>query len=184
MDSSSKIRIMHIVQSPGGVHKYLQLLLAHLDSRYYENILICAHDYPVKDYEAIINQIEQVKMYRTISCNDLCALLKIRRLIKKYTPDIIYCHSSKGGALGRLASIGIKGKAKIIYNPHGWSFNMKCSRVKRIFFTFVERYLARLTDRIVVISKAEKITALKRKICAENKIILIYNGIYITHFIN
>ncbi len=37
-------------------------------------------------------------------------------------PDVIYMHSSKAGALGRLADIGFKNI--VLYNPHGWAFNM------------------------------------------------------------
>ena len=33
---------------------------------------------------------------------------KVRKLIKKYVPDIVYAHSSKAGALARIADIGIK----------------------------------------------------------------------------
>lgn len=43
-------------------------------------------------------------------------------IYKKYMPDVIYMHSSKAGALGRLADIGFKNI--VLYNPHGWAFNM------------------------------------------------------------
>ena len=57
-------------------------------------------------------------MHREIGMNDLSAAAKIRKLIKKYDPDIVYTHSSKTGAIGRLADIGLYNRC--IYNPHGW----------------------------------------------------------------
>lgn len=64
--------------------------------------------------------------------SDLKAILHVRKLIKKYKPDIIYCHSSKAGAIGRIADLGIRNK--IIYNPHGWAFNMECGNKKKMLY--------------------------------------------------
>lgn len=75
---------------------------------------------------------EQVEMTRAIGSNDLKAIRKVRKLLKKYTPDIVYAHSSKAGAIARIADLGLKNH--LIYNPHGWAFNMKCSETKRRLF--------------------------------------------------
>lgn len=102
-------------------------------------------------------------------------VLKLRRLIKKYNPDILYMHSSKAGAWGRIASLGIKHVR--IYNPHGWAFNMRCSSLKRNIYAFIERMLAPLCVKIVAISDYEKQSAMERHICREDKIQVIFNGI-------
>jgi hypothetical protein len=51
------------------------------------------------------------------------AIKEIRHKVKGAKPDIVYCHSSFAGALGRIAVIGLP--CKVVYNPHGWAFNMR-----------------------------------------------------------
>ncbi|MDR2406596.1 MAG: glycosyltransferase family 4 protein [Bacteroidales bacterium] len=169
---------MHIVQSGGGVHRYLSMLLSNVNKDLFKNILVCSQNYNMEDYRCITDEIEQITMCREISLvKDLTAIRKIRHFINLYNPDIVYCHSSKGGALGRLATLGIKNKPKIIYTPHGWSFNMRVSKFKRTIYIFIEKLLARYTDYIIAVSEAEKTSALSNKICKENQMKLIYSGV-------
>ena len=74
-----------------------------------------------------------VRMTRAIGSNDLKAIKAVRALIKKYNPDIVYAHSSKAGAITRVADIGLKNHC--VYNPHGWAFNMRCSAKKKVMYT-------------------------------------------------
>ena len=50
-------------------------------------------------------------------------------------------------------------------------------KLKARIFCFIEKFLALFTDKIVCISKAEKQSAIKTKICKEQKLALIQNGI-------
>lgn len=170
-----KIRIMHVAQSSGGVARYIQMLLKYLDKSMFENILIASHDYNKDDFCNLVNFFEQINMNRSICVNDIKAITGVRRLIKKYKPDIIYAHSSKAGAVTRIADLGIYNKC--IYNPHGWSFNMRCSKKKQIVYSTIEKMLAPLADFIVCISEAEKKSALDKKICLDKKIQVIINGV-------
>ena len=118
-----RIKIVHIVQAAGGVDRHLKMLFKYMDSTLFENILISSDDFNADDYDKLVDEFVYVKMYREISINDLKAAIKIRELIKKYDPDIIYTHSSKAGAIGRIAGIGFHNRC--IYNPHDWAFNIK-----------------------------------------------------------
>lgn len=169
------IKIMHVAQAAGGVDHYIRMLLKYLDAEIFENILICSQDYNVSDYDGLVSGLEQLDMYRSIGINDFMAVFRIRKLIKKYQPDILYAHSSKAGAIVRLANIGLK--KKCIYNPHGWAFNMKCSRKKQILYIAIEKILSFFCDKIICISDAEKESALKNRICKKDKLQVIYNGI-------
>lgn len=176
MDKRTKIRIMHIAQAAGGVDRYIRMLLKYMNNERYENILICSQDYKEKDYGENVIFFEQIEMCRDIKMiSDCKAVRAIRKLIRKYQPDIVYVHSSKAGALGRMANIGIKNIC--IYNPHGWAFNMRCSAKKQRIYTIIERGTAFLCDKIVCISPEEKRSALKQKICSENKLHTIVNGV-------
>lgn len=177
-----KIRILHIAQSAGGVDRYIRMLLKYLDKNKFENILVCSQDYNQADYRNLVIEFEQIEMLREISARDILAIKKVRKLIKKYSPDIVYAHSSKAGAITRIANIGLNNYC--IYNPHGWAFNMKCSAYKKYIYVLIEKVLSIFCERIICISESEKKSALKKHICKENKIQVIYNGIDIEEYDN
>lgn len=177
-----KIRILHIAQAAGGVDRYIRMLLKYLDKEKFENILVCSQDFREEDYKNLVDFFEQVKMDRAIGSNDLKAIGEVRRLIKRYNPDIVYAHSSKAGAIARVADIGLKNHC--LYNPHGWAFNMRCSAKKKAMYTAIEKIAAPFCDKIICISDAEKQSALDKKICREDKLQVIFNGVDIEAYEN
>lgn len=179
---NKKIRIMHVAQAAGGVDRYIRMLLKYLDKEKFENVLVCSQDYYEEDYRGLVDFFEQVEMTRAIGGNDLKAIKEVRTLIKKYNPDIVYAHSSKAGAIARIANIGLKNFC--VYNPHGWAFNMRCSRKKKAIYTAIEKIAAPFCDRIICISDAEKFSALNNKICKKDKLQVIFNGVDIESYDN
>jgi len=180
INSDNKKRIMFVAQAPGGVDRYLRSLLKYLDRSKYEIVMVCSQDFNREDYEKLSDYYECVTMNRAIGFNDFSATVKVRKLIENYKPDIVYAHSSKAGAIARLANL--TKKCKCIYNPHGWAFNMKTSSFRKKLYLFTERFLARFCDLIICISEAEKRSALENRICEEDKLTVIYNGIDIVEY--
>ena len=178
----NKIRILHVAQAAGGVDCYIRMLLKYLDKDKFENILVCSQDFHEEDYKGLVDSFEQIEMNRAIGDHDLKAIKKIRALIKRYNPDIVYAHSSKAGAIARVADMGLKNYC--IYNPHGWAFNMRCSAKKTAMYTAIERVAAPFCDKIICISDAEKQSALDKKICREDKLQVIFNGVDIEAYEN
>lgn len=178
----NKIRILHVAQAAGGVDRYIRMLLKYLDKEKFENILVCSQDFHKEDYRDLVDSFEQVEMTRAIGSSDLKAIKEVRALIKKYNPDIIYAHSSKAGAITRVADIGLKNHC--VYNPHGWAFNMRCSAKKKAMYTAIEKIAAPFCDKIICISDAEKQSALDKKICREDKLQVIFNGVDIESYEN
>lgn len=181
-EMKDKIRILHIAQAAGGVDRYIRMLLKYLDRKVFENILVCSQDFCKQDYKGLVDFFEQIEMTRTIGGNDLKAIKEVRNLIKKYNPDIVYAHSSKAGAIARVADIGLKNCC--VYNPHGWAFNMRCSAKKKMMYTVIEKVAALFCDKIICISDAEKKSALDKKICREDKLQVIFNGVDIEAYEN
>lgn len=173
-----KKRIMYITQANGGVAKYLEMLFKYMDGSKYEQILVYPTEYNEEKYKFnnIVDSIEFVNMCREINVvKDIKSIIQINKLIKKYNPDLIYVQSSKGGALGRIANIITR--KPIIYNAHGWAFNMEITSLKKSLYKTIEAILSKVTDCIVAISEQEKKSALLNKICKEEKIKVIFNGI-------
>ncbi len=167
---------MHIAQCAGGVDKYLQMLLANMDRNAFKHILVCSHDYSAEDYKGIVDEFIQIDMCNALSLSkDGKAIAEVRKLIKSLSPDIIYCHSSKAGGIGRIANLGIG--VPLVYNAHGWAFSMKGSKVKRFIYLVIERLLARLTTQIVTISNDEKQIAVQYHVAKPERIKTIFNGI-------
>lgn len=178
----NKIRILHVAQAAGGVDRYIRMLLKYLDKDKFENILVCSQDFHKEDYNDLVDYFEQIEMTRAIGWSDLKAIKAFRKLIRKYSPDIVYAHSSKAGAIARVADIGLKNHC--VYNPHGWAFNMRCSARKKAMYMAIERAAAPFCDKIICISDAEKQSALDKKICRDDKLQVIFNGVDIEAYEN
>lgn len=104
----NKIRLLHIAQCAGGVDCYLRMLLAHMDKKCFMQILICSPDYSEDKYQDLVEEFIQIEMCNSLSfVKDTKAIRKVRELIKHFRPDVIYCHSSKAGGIGRIANMGI-----------------------------------------------------------------------------
>ena len=109
--------------------------------------------------------------------NDLRALFALYRIIRKGRFDIVHCHSTKAGLLGRIAAWLAK-TPKIYFTIHGWSFyNVgEYGHIKHLLI-FFEKMLAKITDMIICVSINDKIEGINKKIAYENKFTVIHNGI-------
>lgn len=171
-----KIRLFHVVQCAGGVDCYLRMLLAHMDKNRFMQILICSPDYSEDKYQGLVEEFIQIEMCNSLSfIKDIKAIRKVHELIKHFHPDIIYCHSSKAGGIARIANIGIG--IPIIYNPHGWAFNMKGAKLKSFVYLWIERLLSPLTTYYITISNYEKLSAIQNHVAKADKVKVIFNGI-------
>lgn len=173
---NKRIRVLHVAEAAGGVERYLQTLFKYSDKEQVENILVCSQNYDYEKFKRLADRVIVLKMAHQINpSSDIKVEKALRRIIKQLKPDIVYAHSSKAGALARIADLGLKNK--VIYNPHGWAFNMQQSAKKKEMYKWVEEISAHFCDKIVCISDAEKESALREKICKPSKLQVIYNGI-------
>ncbi|WP_288557290.1 glycosyltransferase family 4 protein [uncultured Lactobacillus sp.] len=170
-----KIRVLHVAEAAGGVERYLETLFKYSKDKV-ENILVCSQKYDYEKFKKIADRVIVLKMAHDIEpSSDIKVERTLRRIIKQLKPDIIYAHSSKAGAFARIADLGLNNK--VIYNPHGWAFNMQQSAKKKEMYKWVEKISAHFCDKIVCISDAERESALREKICKPSKLQVIYNGI-------
>lgn len=169
----TRIKVIHIAECIGGVDRFLCCLLKYANHDEFENILILSKLYEGKGYEKLADKVEITDIPHSMDADAFKAAMRIRKRIKKHNPDIVVSHSSIAGAITRMACVGLK--CKVIYNPHGWSFNMESN--KKNTFIKLERLMSHFCDKIVCISDAEKESALREKICKEERLQVIYNGI-------
>lgn len=85
---------------------------------------------------------------------DVLALFQIVAEIRRIRPQVVHTHTAKAGALGRLAA-WICRVPVVVHTFHGNVFEGYFSPTVSRFFQFVERSLARMTDRLVAISPTQ-----------------------------
>lgn len=105
---------------------------------------------------------------------DLFGFFQIRKILRALKPDIISCHSSKAGILGRLAARSLG--QKVIFTAHGWAFTDGISWKKRYLFQWLERFCGFFGDHVITVSRFDKVLALKHKIAPAKSISVIHNG--------
>lgn len=105
---------------------------------------------------------------------DASALLALRREILRFRPDLVACHSSKAGILGRLAArlAGVPA----VFTAHGWAFTEGIAPRTRAVYRLVERSVGRMTDAMICVSDFDRQLAIDAGIPA-HLLITIHNGI-------
>ncbi len=100
--------------------------------------------------------IVSMDIRKAVGPHDVLVVRQLRRYLRDHGPfDVIHGHSSKGGALGRLAAVG--SSAARIYTPHGlYTLNPVLSPMKKRIYGMIETVLARtLSDGIIAVSDKE-----------------------------
>lgn len=119
------------------------------------------------------------EMVRSISPqHDIKAWFQVRKLIRQIHPDILHCHSSKAGIIGRAAAIGSR-VPKVFYTPHAYAFQaQEFSESKKKVFSLIERTFSRLFTTLTFnVSEGERDIALEHKVDKPTKFKVVYNGI-------
>jgi glycosyltransferase involved in cell wall biosynthesis len=152
-------RVLHVVEATlGGVRAVLEAIFSVTAG--YENGLIYSLERADEQFPDFLSRLRragwslfEVPMMRSINPRaDLHALRLIRRVIVDYRPAIVHCHSSKAGALGRIANCGLAGKrARALYSPHALALRLGPQ------YRVIEWLLGRaVTDGIVAVSDSER----------------------------
>jgi len=106
------------------------------------------------------------EMSREISAKDIVTVWKLFRMFLREHPDIIHTHTAKAGTVGRAAGwfyrwltpsalLGHPRRCFFVHTYHGHIFHSYYGSFKTKLFLTIERILARMTDRVVVISQQQ-----------------------------
>ena len=165
------IRILRLIArlNIGGPAIQAITLSSELSRDQYQTLLVCGSLSPGEGDMAYLALDKGVHRFvikelgRNISLlDDLKALFIIRKIIKRFKPDILHTHTAKAGTLGRLAALSLRvpilksKKIRVFHTFHGHTFHSYFNRLKTFVFIRVERFLARSTDSIIVVSEQQK----------------------------
>ena len=162
--SRTKIRVLRVQSRVvvGGPALNTILLSAHLDPERYETLLVGGRLEPGEKSMAPfaadkgVKYVEIPEMGRSVRwADDLRALGKMIRLIRRFKPQVVHTHTAKAGAIGRMAAFLCRVPVRV-HTFHGHVFHGYFPKWKTRIFMAIERSLARLSHRIVAISGLQK----------------------------
>jgi glycosyltransferase involved in cell wall biosynthesis len=162
MSELIQLKILLVLEASGaGVGRHVIDLARELDCQGHTVHLIYSGHRMDGGFRRDLDTLGRVNAYRidmrrAPHPNDLVATLKIRKYIASFGPfDVIHGHSSKGGAVARLAAIGFPGFR--IYTPHAFrNLDPLLGSLSRWLYKGIERSLVHFTDGIILVSVEEK----------------------------
>lgn len=108
--------------------------------------------------------------------SDTAAVSRVKKLLKKYDPDIVHAHGQRAGLIARSAARGLP--IKIVYTEHTRTAQFKLTNpVLDWAHLRTMRILDRWTDMNIAVSQAVANFLIESRVTKPNKIRVIYNGI-------
>jgi len=199
----AKIKLLHIITrfDKGGSAENTFLTASNLDKNRYDVVLVTGSSPPANSpvhsrdpetaaIEANIANLHAkgvrlvclAELVRDLSpLSDLSAFLSLVRMIRREKPQIVHTHTSKAGFLGRWAAWLCRVPI-IVHTPHGhvfWGYFGPC---RTRFFIALERWTARITTKLVMLTEREKADHMRFRIAPEEKFSVIHSGVDLSRF--
>jgi len=178
MTADERLRIAYLVRPvEGGIKQHLLTVLAGLDRSRFNPVLICSPGSLAEEAMKLECQVISLGLSGPVHpIKDLAAALQMRRILRRLRPDILHLHSAKAGLVGRLALLGFRGPA-VLLTVHSFVFDERVGARMRALTSRVERFLLRVTDRILAVSRALKNELVIDMGLPADRITVLYNGI-------
>jgi len=106
---------------------------------------------------------------------DVRALWVVFKSIKSFKPDLVHAHSTKAGYAARLACAIFH--KPVVFTAHGWAFTEGKKLWERKLLSMIERLAAKVTARVICVSRYDREQALRWKVAKPEQLVVIYNGI-------
>lgn len=141
------------------MRRYLEGIAAVSDPNLFHSGLIFSTERSDNQFPDLLQRLAEarwslfeVPMRRSISlAHDLRCLVQIRRIVKEFRPDVVNCHSSKAGALGRLAVNSLAKRPAVVFTPNAMALHLGGS------FRIIEWILGHgLTDLLIAVGESEE----------------------------
>lgn len=147
----SNLRVLHVLEATlGGTLRYLENMTAALTPSPINFGLAYATRRADHRLEPTLEmarrlrwELYPVDMRREVHpASDMACAYTLAGAIRNFRPAILHCHSSKAGALGRIASYGVWPRPRVVYSPHALALEPHYLRIERTFRHLTHRFLA------------------------------------------
>ncbi|MFQ5707897.1 MAG: glycosyltransferase family 4 protein [bacterium] len=179
---NERIRVLHIITNlpVGGAQDNTLITVERLNREKYDVSLICSSEghwvrraLQMQDLNLIFVD-ELTRKIQTLY--DMIALWRIYKIIKKGQFTIVHTHSSKPGFIGRIAA-KLAGVPIIIHTIHGFPFHDFMSPAVKRFYIYIERFLSKLSDKLITVSTLNLEKAVRLKLAERENFVNVYSGI-------
>jgi glycosyltransferase involved in cell wall biosynthesis len=173
------MKVLHVCETIiGGTGSYLSEILSDQAKIYGSaNIALLIPDSHMEFIEQnILDSNIRIETFRRPSrrLGLIFLIWSYFRCLRMFSPDIVHAHSSFAGLVTRLP--GLRGRARVVFCPHGWAFDIVGTFWIKYLAKIVEKLLAHKADKIIVISHYEYQRAISIGI-EPSRLRLVLNGI-------
>jgi glycosyltransferase involved in cell wall biosynthesis len=180
--SARRLRILMVVESAaGGTGRHVLDLSEGLMRRGCDVHLIYSTERVDVMFLARLAEIPHMSrlalpMRTNVHPSDWATVRRVRRYMRESGPfDVIHGHSSKGGAIARLAALGTRAAA--FYTLHGLiMMDPGLPRTKWLAYLSIELALALRTSRVIAVSPEESRAAVRLGF-GSSRVVLVPNGL-------
>ncbi|MEA2590152.1 MAG: hypothetical protein QOH66_3079 [Actinomycetota bacterium] len=175
-DWSSK-KLLYVIQpTRGGSVRHFTDLLGWITDLGAEVHVVCDPDLATIDQVGARAVVWPRRMRREPAPEDPATISFLVRLLRREHFDMVHAHSSKAGALVRVACCFVRPRPRVLYTPHLFGFrNPELSPAVRPVFRLIEKSLVPLTDGIIALCADEEKDA--RKLAPPDVVFLATNGV-------
>ena len=167
--TAKKTKVLQIIArlNIGGPAIHLAFLVHGLDHSRFESTLVTGQVSPEEGdmsylFDGLHEKVVMIpELQRELNLvKDVMSFCRVLKILRQEKPDIVHTHTAKAGSIGRLAvlvyNIIYRKKVGVLHTFHGHVFRGYFGKLKSWFFVFTERWLAKITDMIVVVSDSQK----------------------------
>lgn len=175
------MRVLYLItksERGGAQSVLLELLHAHKEKGD-EVLLVCGSygflveeakklGFEVRAVRTLGNTFNPIMIWHTFS--------RLRKIARNFSPDIVSCHSSFAGFIGRLA---LGKKYKTIFTAHGIAFTSGAPLWRKPIAIVAEFVASFFCEKIIAVSKNDERTLRKFLFIRGKKVVTIHNGVSI-----
>lgn len=180
-----RINVVHVITrlDVGGAQETLIRTCAGLDRSRFRPLIVTGQDtgsggeMTGRAIEAGVEVVTQRSLRGPIRpFTDAKAISHLTATLRALKPDIVHTHSSKAGALGRVAARRA-GVPNTVHTVHGWSFHEGQHIATSWTYRRLEALLAQWTDVLVTVSDTDRRSGLAAGIGKPEQYEVIRSGI-------
>lgn len=184
-----RVRVLHVCTIALTAHAFIAPLAKYLHHRGYEVAIACSTGaQPDAPDDLRCRDVSGARMYHVPIARavrplqDVVAILKLWRLIRRLRPHIVHTQTSKAGVIGRLAA-RLAGTPIVIHTAHAFPFHAHLHPAVRWCYVVIERWMARLTDLIIVDTESVRSEGLREHVVnAQEKLVTVSMGLDLQKF--
>ncbi len=187
MAVKSKKKILYIITKSvwGGAGKYVYDLAINLPKDEFEIFVAAGGDgtlaQKIKEAGIPYHNVKNFQKEVNVS-KEIGAFFEIYNLLKKIKPDIIHVSSSKAAGIAGIASflyklLTLNSKLLTLFTVHGWAFHEKRPWWQLFLIRFFSLLTCLFYNKVICVSKFDRLSAIKNRIAPTKKITAIHNGI-------